>query len=223
MPRPLVPVLLLLVVVGLVACRRGPAPDAGSVSAAPAQVDLRVRGRPQARSLSCESRSACDLLGYLGVPCTESGFLAGLPRSDNPHEGFVGDVDGPGEQLPPSGYGVYAEPIAARMRALGVDARVHRGRDLEWLRAQLAARRPVIVWAPATLQALRPVRMTDQRGRDFDVVRGEHTFLAVGYGRGEILLLDPANGRTRRVFQRRFDRAWAVLGRMAVVVEPTSE
>ena len=217
--------LAVWLLIGILAgCRQAapdPAPrDPATGAARPARVELAVPGQPQGRSLSCESRSACDLLAFYGVPCDEDAFFDALPKSDNPHEGFVGDVDGPGEQLPPAGYGVYAEPIAAGIRARGLPASASSGRDVAWVKDQLAQRRPVIVWAPGTLQARRPVRLVDSRGRPFMAVRGEHTFIAVGYERGELLLLDPANGRVRRVFERRFDDAWAVLGRMAVVVEP---
>ena len=48
-------------------------------------------------------------------------------------------------------------------------------------------------------------------------VPGEHTFLAVGYAPGLILLVDSATGREREVFERTFDASWATLGRQVVV------
>ncbi|MDF1700343.1 MAG: C39 family peptidase [Planctomycetota bacterium] len=215
---PLLP-LLLVVAWGAVACRATPTPrwDPAAGSAGPARVNLRLKGKAQERSLSCESRSACDLLAHYGRPMGEDAFRLGLPVSDNPDLGFVGDVDGPGEQLPPSGYGVHAEPLAARLRAVGLPVRAERGRGLAWLQTQLATGRPVIVWATGMLDAPQPVAMRDARGRAFVVARGEHTFLAVGYEPGRILLVDSATGREKAVPARRFDASWAVLGRQAVV------
>lgn len=208
---------LLALAAGACAARPTPRWDPASGQPLPARADLRVSGKAQERSLSCESRSACDLLAHYGVGVAEDAFRLGLPVSDNPDEGFVGDVSGPGGQLPPAGYGVHAEPIAARLRAVGLPATAHRGRDLDWLRRQLAAGKPVIVWATSMLDAPPPVAMRDRRGRSFTAVRGEHTFLAVGYGPGNVLLVDSATGRERQVHARGFDASWATLGRQAVV------
>jgi uncharacterized protein YvpB len=185
----------------------------------PTRVNLRLKGKAQERSLSCESRSACDLLAHYGYRIGEDDFRLGIPLSDNPDEGFVGDVDGPGGFLPPAGYGVHAEPLAARLRAMGLPVRAFRGRDLAWLRFELAQGKPVIVWATSQLDAPRCVVMRDGRGRSFTAVAGEHSYLAVGYGPGHVLLVDAATGRERQVFVRRFDASWAVLGRQAVVPE----
>ncbi len=209
--------LWLLVFAGCASGSEGPVSEPADGAHAPRRVRLAVQGRAQRRSLSCESRSAVDLLAYYGIDVTEEAFLASLPRADNPHRGFVGDVNGPGEQLPPSGYGVYAEPVAMRMRAYGLPVEVQRGVGLDWLLGMLAARRPVIVWATGPLDAPAPVALRDGRGESYLAVRGEHTFLAVGYAPGTVILLDPATGKEKRVFTSRFDASWATLGRMAVV------
>ena len=187
--------------------------------ARPGCVHWCVPARSQRHSLSCEARSACDLLAYYGRCVDEDDFLAGLARATNPEEGFVGGVDDPGGGLPPAGYGVYEQPIAARMRAYGAPAQPVRGRDVVWLTDQIAQGRPVIVWATAHLDNPAPVTLTDDRGRTFPAVRYEHTFLAVGYDGCCIHLLDPALGCEKEVSIRRFDASWAVLGRRAVVVE----
>lgn len=185
------------------------------------RVHLEVEGRAQGRSLSCESRSAVDLLGFYGIRVTEETFLASLPRSDNPDLGFVGDVNGPGEQLPPAGYGVHVDPVARAIRQYGLIVDAHRGKDLAWLRSELRAGRPVLVWATGQLDAPAGVRMRGADGRDFTAVRGEHTFIVVGAGPGELVLLDPATGREKRVFDQQFDASWATLGRTAISARPS--
>lgn len=183
----------------------------------PAHVDLRVRGKAQRRNLSCESRSAADLLAWYGVPGSEAQVLAALPLSDNPDLGFVGSVDGPTGQLPPKGYGVHAGPIAAVLTRAGVPADARMGVTFDSLRRTLASGRPAIVWATSHLKPSEPVWLRDRAGRTFRAVAGEHTFLLTGYDAGRVLLVDSATGRERWVTRERFERAFDLLGRMAVV------
>lgn len=208
-----VSLLLLLVLTG---CESAGIGSGGS----DARIHLDVPGRAQGHSLSCESRSAVDLLGFHGVTVSEDVFLASLPRSDNPDIGFVGDVNGPGEQLPPAGYGVHVDPVARAMRQYGLVVEAHRGKDLAWIRSELAAGRPVLVWATGQLDAPAGVRMRGVGGREFTAVRGEHTFIVVGAGPGDLVLLDPATGREKRVFEQQFDASWATLGRTAISAKP---
>jgi uncharacterized protein YvpB len=182
----------------------------------PSRVRQPVRLGAQERSLSCESRSAVDLLGWWGIDVPEAVFLRGLPRSDNPDRGFVGDVDGPGGRLPPAGYGVHAEPVAARLRNLGLEARAARGAAVGRLREEVARGRPVIVWATARLEPGAPVAQRDHQGRPFTAVAGQHTYLVIGYGPGVLELGDPATGERVRVARARFEASWAALGRQAV-------
>ena len=216
MPRS--PSALACVTLWLACCTAQPTPpwEPSSGRPRPTHVRLGVAGRPQERSLSCESRSACDVLAHYGIGVEEDAFRLGIPASDNPDLGFVGDVDGPGGQLPPAGYGVHAEPVAARLRAVGLPARAYRGVELAWLRDRLARGIPVIVWATGGLAVSPMVRLVDARGRPFVAVPGEHTFVAVGYTPVSIDLLDAATGRTLEVPLHTFDASWATLGRQAV-------
>ena len=111
--------LLLAMALGLTGCSVDPAvKERGAVAGR--RWEARLSGVPQRHSLSCESRSACDLLAAYGMVIDEDEFFRGLPRSDNPDIGFVGDPDGPGGSLPPDGYGVHAGPVAARLREYGL-------------------------------------------------------------------------------------------------------
>ncbi len=183
----------------------------------PAAVILPVRGHAQRHALSCESRSAVDLLAAYGIEVEEDSFLEGLPRSENPERGFVGDVDGPAGRLPPDGYGVYEGPIAQRIRYFGLEAEAVRGRDLDWLRGRLAEGRPSIVWATAGLEPATPRRLQTSYGETFTAVLYEHTYLLVGYRRGSVLLVDAGTGERTEEDEARFEGAWAALGRRAVV------
>jgi len=176
-----------------------------------------VPGKAQRRNLSCESRSAADLLGWYGVTWTEAQVLAALPVSDNPDLGFVGSVDGPTGQLPPAGYGVHAGPIAQVLTQAGVPADARTGVTFDSLRRTVASGRPAIVWATSHLKVRQPAWLRDRAGRAFRAVAGEHTFLLTGYDAGRVLLVDSATGRERWVSRDAFERAFALLGRMAVV------
>ncbi|MGD1993772.1 MAG: C39 family peptidase [Anaerolineae bacterium] len=177
-----------------------------------------VVGHPQERALSCESRSAVDLAAFWGASVAEGDFFDTLPRSDNPHEGFVGDVDDAPGSLPPGGYGVYARPVANAMRRYGLDARAHRWMGMERLRAELAAGRPVVVWA--TYDMLRPEidSWTAGDGSVSVIVQWEHTFIAVGYDATGVYLIDAYDGRTSYYPTDQFITAWMQLNEMAVTV-----
>ncbi|HIE38485.1 MAG TPA: hypothetical protein EYP77_05360 [Anaerolineae bacterium] len=178
-----------------------------------------VVGHRQIRPLSCEARSAVDLAVFWGVSVAEGDFFAALPRADNPHQGFVGDVDDPPGSLPPGGYGVYAELVAVTLRRYGLDARAHRWLGLLRLKRELAAGRPVVIWA--TYRMLRPEigSWTSADGSVSIIVQWEHTFIAVGYDAGGVYLLDAYDGRTHYYPIDRFVPAWMQLNEMAVTVE----
>jgi hypothetical protein len=152
----------------------------------------------------------------------EAEFHRGLPASDNPDLGFVGDVDGPAGRLPPEGYGVHAGPVARRLGELGLPARAERGRDADWLRARLREGKPVVLWVTADL-ACRPAALrTDRAGRAYRAVAWEHAVLAVGATRDGVRCLDPATGRERVISWPALLPAWAALDGMAVWVPSQS-
>ncbi len=177
-----------------------------------------VPARPQQRNLSCESRSAADLAAYWGAEVAEDAFFRRLPKSDNPQRGFVGDVDMPPGSMPPDGYGVYAPPVAATLRSFGLDARAHRHFELDALKRELAAQRPVIVWATYDMQLPGVETWVSWDGEASTVVRWQHTFIAVGYDDQGISLIDAYDARTKRFAYDAFVAAWDQLDRMAVTV-----
>ena len=177
-----------------------------------------IWGYQQAFNLSCESRSASDLARYFGVTFSELEFLYALPTSDNPERGFVGDVRGSLGQLPPLGYGVHAGPVADLMREFGLNAKARWGMDLEDIKIELAARRPVMIWAISDMGYSSPVEYTDSNGETATVARYEHTFIVIGYGPGSVTVLD--NEKIYSVTEERFLRSWGVLGNMGIVIRP---
>ncbi len=177
-----------------------------------------VLGQPQSRNLSCESRSVADLAGYWGVPVDELQFLADLGQSDNPHAGFVGDADQPPGSLPPYGYGVYAEPVAATLRDYGLDARPVYELGLEGIRAELLAGRPVMVWATYGMQPHQPSEWTSSDGQNSTVVPFMHTFLVTGFDQAGVYLLDAYDSTVQHYPFNVFLDVWNTFDQMAVVV-----
>ena len=195
------------------------ASDASAESLPPSVSILGVVGYPQQHNLSCESRSATDTAAYWGGSFTEDEFFRRLPKSDNPHKGFLGDVDLPPGTMPPFGYGVYAGPIAANLRTFGYDAEAHRNWDLESLKAELAAGRPVIVWATYDMRLPGVQTWVSWDGETSLIVQWQHTFIAVGYDEEGVYLIDAYDAETKHPSFESFDAAWAQLERLAVTVD----
>ena len=176
-------------------------------------------GHPQEHNLSCESRSATDLAAFWGVSFAEGDLLRRLPKSDNPHRGFVGDVDLPSGSMPPLGYGVYVGPVAATLRSFSLDAQAWQEWSLDGLKAELAAGRPVIIWATYDMQLPGMETWVSSDGATSVVVKWQHTFVAVGYDEDGLYLVDAYDGVTKHFSYEVFMPAWEQLGRMAVTVE----
>jgi uncharacterized protein YvpB len=180
-----------------------------------------VLGQPQSRNLSCESRSAADLASHWGQALDELDFLAALGQSDNPHKGFLGDVDMPPGSMPPDGYGVYAEPVAAVLRQYDLDARAVYDLGLERLKTELLAGRPVMVWATYGMAANTPREWISSDGQSSTVVPFMHTFLVVGFDAQGLFLLDAYDATTQQYPYDVFVQVWDLFDQMAVVVSGT--
>lgn len=180
-------------------------------------------GHAQQYSLSCESRSAADWAAYWGVSINETEFLNRLPRSDNPNEGFVGNPNDPWGYIPPSSYGVHAEPVARLLRNYGLDA--HAGENMSWeeLQNEIAAGRPVIVWVIGSIWAGTPRDYEAEDGETVRVANNQHTMTLIGYDENSVQLADALTGYTVTHSIENFLTSWAVLGNMAVVGSGTQD
>lgn len=186
------------------------------------QVLLRVTGQPQERSLSCEFRSAADLAAFYGVDLSwEEVFIAvGTDLGGDPSRGFVGaSIDDPAGGLYPAGYGVYAEPLARGLRTLNLAATAHVGMNAVWLRAQLDAGHPVIVWSTYDMRPQVRVSWQTREGATIWGVRYEHTYTAFGYDAGGIWVIEPLDASRKHYTWSVFDVAWDLLGRMALTID----
>lgn len=118
-------------------------------------VKLNVPFYYQQYAQSCEAASLRMALAYRGVQDSDWNILQRFgynPRSldqaknewDDPQKQFVGDVRG--DQGKGTGWGVYAEPVAAAARSYGREATVRHGVSAAFVAEQIHQNRPVILW-----------------------------------------------------------------------------
>jgi uncharacterized protein YvpB len=175
-----------------------------------------VNGHAQSYPLSCESRSAVDMASFWGIDIGEAEFLQSLPRSDNPETGFVGNPYDAWGNLPPSGYGVHASPVAETLQSFGLVAEAHH--DLGWddLRQEIKAGRPVMVWVIGQMWGGKPVKYEAPDRSTSTVAAFEHTMILTGYSPEAVQVVDAYTGNYQSYGLSTFLKSWAVLGNMAV-------
>lgn len=173
-------------------------------------------GYAQSYNLDCETRSAIDLASYFGVKIDYMSFLNGLPKSDDPNEGFVGNYWDARGGLPPNGYGVYERPIAEQLSRFGLPAVGVANFTWEMVKAQLSIGNPVMAWVVGNTTEGTPLSYTPANGRTTAVVPYQHTVVVVGYDEtaGTVSLQDGGMRYTRGI--QTFLNSWAVLGNRAV-------
>ncbi len=174
-----------------------------------------VKGYAQSYNLTCESRTAVDWARYFGVSIDEMEFQSGLPLSDNPETGFVGNYNGYMGQIPPAAYGVHAPPVAALLREYGLTATAVKDYSLERLKKQIANGNPVIVWVIGNVWYGAPIEYTPDDGSTVTVAHFEHTAIVIGYDEYGLTFVD--NNLIYWRSTRAFLDSWAVLGNMAIV------
>ena len=139
-------------------------------------------------------------------------FQNNLPKSDDPEEGFVGNVYGYPGQIPPYPYGVHAEPVARLLRSYGVKAYAHKDLPFKAIKREIAAGRPVIVWVVGAVQPGYPVAYTASNGHSTTVAYNEHVALLIGYTQNSVVVMDGALIYERSISQ--FKNSWEVLQNM---------
>jgi uncharacterized protein YvpB len=176
-----------------------------------------VYGNPQMYSLDCEARSAVDWATFFGFHISESDFLNRMPKSDDPENGFVGNVNGYLGQFPPKSYGVHARPVAAVLREYGVNAQSFKGFTWADLKKEILAGRPVITWIvnyPYDIE-IRAYTATSN-GNTTTVARYEHTWIISGYDSWSVTVVDSQWTYRRNINE--FLTRWSALGNMVVVL-----
>jgi subtilisin-like proprotein convertase family protein len=188
--------------------------------ALPSEAQIKnINGKDQALPLDCESRSAVDWANYFGTTINEIEFFNRLPKSDDPDSGFVGNVYGNWGQIPPNDYGVHARPVANLLNEYGVKAFERRPLSWDQLRAEIAAKRPVIVWVIGSASMNeKPIYYTASNQHRSIVAHYEHTVIVVGYSPNSVTILDGDTRINRALSQ--FLSSWSALNNMAITATP---
>jgi uncharacterized protein YvpB len=175
----------------------------------------------QEHSLSCEASVAAMAAQYHNLTVSESDILDSLPRHENPHLGFRGNLDGPYGGL--VDYGVYAAPIEQVLSELGLHVEPFQGGIAE-IKEHIRQGRPVLAWVTYDLQVQVPQQvMLAGRGGQLQAVTlvpYEHAILIVGYNRQGLWIHDPYDGTRYFASEGDFWQSFGYLGYMALVVGP---
>ena len=118
-------------------------------------VKLTVPYYRQVYAQSCEAASVRMALAYRGIGSSDWDILQKFGYNpthknqetntwEDPQKQFVGDVNG--NQSEGTGWGVFAEPVAAAVRSYGRQASTHYGVSAQLLAQQLYNDRPVVLW-----------------------------------------------------------------------------
>lgn len=179
-----------------------------------------ISGHPQKYSLGCEAAAAVDWAAYFDVEIDEDEFLELLPFSDNPNEGFVGDVTGRWGQIPPDDYGVHAEPVADVLYFdYDLPAFAYIDFSLEEVKTLIAQDKPVIAWVIGNVTSGEAEEYEDEDGDIAVVAAFEHVVIVTGYDDNAGTIRYMNNGRFYSVPQETFLDSWSVLENMVIVYE----
>ena len=193
-----------------------PASDS-SVENLPASAYIKgIYGSPQIYTLDCEAQAAVDWARFFGVPISELEFIDRMPHSDDPTQGFVGNINGAMGRLPPDDYGVYAGPVAELLREYGLNAFAVSGWDIQAIKKEIAAGRPVIAWIVNLPFAIETSQYTASNGNTITAARFEHTWIITGYNAYTFTVID--SEWTYNVKTSTFIERWNALGNQAIIL-----
>ena len=182
----------------------------------PATHFITIKGHQQRFAIDCEASAAVDWAAYYQTSIQEVDFQTKIPVSDNPEFGFVGSPNGEWGQIPPSSYGVYAQPIADLLNRYGVDAQAVKGVDLEWVKQNLAHDKPILVWVIGRLERSMPYIFTDKQGRQTIVAPYEHVVILTGYNDLTHKIRFMSEGVTFEAPYANLMASWSILGFQAI-------
>lgn len=183
-------------------------------------VKLSVPYHRQERSLSCEAASLKMALQYREVDVPEAVLIEQVgfePMWGNPHNAFVGDING---IMLKTGYGVYWEPIA-RVAANYRESIHFEGQSVNFLSSQIENGNPIIIWG--YIGSGKRKKWTALDGTPILGVSGEHARVVIGFA-GPVdkpkgfFLLDPIYGEIYWNTTT-FSKNWRIFNNSGVVIK----
>jgi hypothetical protein len=173
-----VALVLALIVPGVRRHIPGLGPDAAAVEIAGAFLYR------QQRPLSCEYASVHIAATMIGQPVSEYDIEAVVPLHENPHKGYRGDILGTWGNT--TDYGVYNEPLAAGLTAIGIPHEVYYG-DRSDLEGHLRAGHPTVVWLGMRGEG-HSVDRWDAAGDRYQLTTWMHVMTAYGFDDARVSL-----------------------------------
>ena len=172
----------------------------------------------QQRSLSCEYASVHIATTMTGQSISEYAFDEVVPRNENPHLGYRGNIHG--EWGNTTDYGVYNEPLETALTHFGVQSDAFYGDgDRSALTTELDLGRPTVVWLGMWGDD-GSFDTWSGDGTRYQLTRGMHVMVAYGYDETGVYLTDPGTAVYRFYAWNDFMGMWDVMDGMALSVYP---
>ncbi len=171
-------------------------------------------GYQQERPLSCEYASLAIATGMLGKWVSEYNFESVVPRNDNPHWGYRGNIWGTWGNT--TDYGVYAAPLVPALQQFGFQGYAFYG-DRAELKRQIDLGRPTLVWFGARGGSGTFDAYTAD-GTRFQLTPYMHVAVIFGYDDWGVHVSDPGNGQITWWDWASFEAMWRVMDGMALAV-----
>lgn len=172
----------------------------------------------QQRNLSCEYASIhIATAAWGGDGISEYALDSAVGWSENPHDGYRGDITGWWGNT--TDYGVYAEALSWALPQFGYSGEVFYGQgDPGALTARLDQGLPTLVWIGEWGDT--GFYETGADGSSYLLVPGAHVVVAYGYDANGVSISDPASGSYITYDWGRFMAMWNVFDGMALAVSP---
>lgn len=199
----------------------------------PKSIMLEIPIVKQAHRASCEVASLRASMLYYGVDKSEEYLLEQVtydtsPRYldeygqlywGDPQKGYVGNVDAPVIYV--DGYGVYNEPIYRALRQNGFTKSISKvGWDPEEMYNYLRQSYPVIVWISNDYATKDVQYWIAPDGTQVKWFVGEHAVVLRGIDENYVYVMDVGYGANKQVPIVEFEKGFANLDNMAIVVIP---
>ena len=190
----------------------------GAAPSAAASEGIWVPTYVQQRNLSCEYAALSIATGAYGNGwIAEFEFDWRVGWSDNPHQGFRGDINGWWGNT--WDYGVYPEALVGALADFGYGGEViYGGGSSERLVSRLNWGVPTLVWLG--LWGNTGWYEWGWDGAPYKLVPGYHVMVAYGYDDYGVYLSDPAIGDYRFIDWDTFMWQWNAMDGMALAVWP---
>jgi len=199
----------------------------------PTSIMLEVPIIKQAHRASCEVASLRASMLFYGIDQSEEYLLEqvtydsspryidqnGVLHWGNPQKGYVGNVDAPVIYV--DGYGVYNEPIYRALELNGFSKSISKvGWDTEEMYNYLRRSYPVIVWISNDYSSKEMLYWVAPDETQVKWFYGEHAVVLRGIDENYVYIMDVGYGANKQVPIADFERGFANLGNMAIVVIP---